>query len=261
VAIPLLSIDPEPSKRSSAFGLEPLGDVPLSAKLNPPYSLSLSGTSEQIVSSIDGVEADPNLTNNTVANIIHVYTFDAFTPTLLTPIDDLVLNTTRPIFQWNAVPGAVTYEVQMATGNIEAAVPYSVTTNQYRPTSPLLTTLYNWRVRAVNAAHTYTLWSPVRHVTITASSNAAPIINVMQSSTPKLTWNRVSWAVGYEVEIAQDGEFNTVVAQRFVDADTLEFTPNEVLPNGTYFWHVCAQRDTTHCGTWSASQIFVVNYP
>jgi hypothetical protein len=210
---------------------------------------------------VDGVEQDTSPANNTASKVIHVYTFDTFVPTLLAPLNNAESSTTTPKFTWKPVYGATGYEIQLARGDVEAAFPIQVATAQYQPSVPLLTTGYNWRVRTVKADGTHTLWSPVQQVIILAARNAAPALNLMPNPTPTLTWSAISWASQYEVEVARDTSFKSLVDHQFIDSNTLEYTPTEPLPNGTYFWHVRALQEGVGWGSWSAAQNFIISFP
>ncbi|MEP6986997.1 MAG: hypothetical protein ABI970_15435 [Chloroflexota bacterium] len=87
----------------------------------------------------------------------------------------------------------------------------------------------------------------------------APVRNYFTVLPITLTWNRISWAVGYEVEIAKNNNFaqasmvihtTTAANQLYINISTID--------DGTYYWRVHAQIDDTHWGGWSASDSFVV---
>jgi hypothetical protein len=68
-----------------------------------------------------------------------------------------------------------------------------------------------------------------------------------------LTWNRVSWALGYQIQIDDDPNFGSPIAvPPEFSSDTLSYTTPE-LANGTYYWRVRAKRDATKWGGWSAT--------
>jgi hypothetical protein len=218
-------------------------------------------TGVQTTASVDGVEPDVNPTNNTISENIHVYTFDNFVPTLLSPVDGSTTYDTRPALQWKPVSGATRYEVQVARSNLDTAPVVQVSTNEYVPVTPLLTTTYAWRVRAVNAANVYTPWSVSSDVTIGADHSAAPILNLIQTSRPTLRWNRVSWAKAYVVQIAKDSTFRSLIVNKILDGNALEFTPNDPLPNGTYYWRVRGVENQSQLIAWSSTQRFILVVP
>ncbi len=86
-----------------------------------------------------------------------------------------------------------------------------------------------------------------------------PVVNRFSDSTPTLTWNAVTNAVSYELQIATTSAFSSVL---YSINTTLDFdevgTP---LANGTYYWRVRAQfGDGTFSG-WSAVDTFSIDVP
>jgi bacillolysin len=71
--------------------------------------------------------------------------------------------------------------------------------------------------------------------------------------TPILTWNRLSWATSYEIQIADNPAF--AGATNHPGIAGLSFTTPS-LANGVHYWRV---RGTA--GTWSAAQIIVIAVP
>jgi Tol biopolymer transport system component len=71
-----------------------------------------------------------------------------------------------------------------------------------------------------------------------------------------LTWNAVSWAEEYEVQVADNSGFNSATSY-FAAAGVLNYdlTPPE---NGTYYWRVRARNIANVWGSWSAPQMFEV---
>lgn len=93
----------------------------------------------------------------------------------------------------------------------------------------------------------------------TTPTRSAPVRNTSLEHTILLSWNAVSWAVGYRIQVATDKLFKQVVW----DDDTLSSntlsvnTPN--LNNGVYYWRVRAKTNATTWGSWSITDIFTIN--
>jgi len=90
--------------------------------------------------------------------------------------------------------------------------------------------------------------------------NVVPIRNDFTTHNPTLTWNKVTWAVRYVVQVANNTAFTGGIA--YQAGNNLSIT----LPtttDGVYYWRVaaCATAATTSCGTWSATDGFVVDAP
>jgi hypothetical protein len=85
---------------------------------------------------------------------------------------------------------------------------------------------------------------------------AAPVGNYYTTPTPTLTWNRVTWAVAYKVQIAKNSGF--VDATTYSVGNTLSFTV-PALTTGTYYWRVQACSTVSNCVGWSNMDSFVVD--
>ncbi len=103
----------------------------------------------------------------------------AAAPTLTAPANGSTGAATTPTFTWNAVAGATSYEIQVATDPAFAAIVASATGlagSSWTPGSALASdTVHYWRVRAANACGG--VWS-----TIWAFRSAAPACTTYTSS-------------------------------------------------------------------------------
>jgi hypothetical protein len=91
--------------------------------------------------------------------------------------------------------------------------------------------------------------------------DVTPLRNFFVTNQPTLSWNGVSWAQGYEVQISTSAAFNGAynTSAEVAAAPTQWQTP--VLPNGWYYWRVRAKVSATTWGAWSAAESFTVNAP
>jgi len=145
----------------------------------------------------------------------------------------------------------------------------SVASTDYSTSLPL--GKYYWQVRAVgNSTVGNSGWSAVRSFTIGVTNNVAPVRNYFTTATPVLTWNRLSWATGYEVEVSTSSSFTgtPVFTYQTLDPSLLSVTVIDpvTLPTGLgegiYYWRVRGRKpDGTWSTTWSASDSFVVDLP
>jgi len=93
-----------------------------------------------------------------------------------------------------------------------------------------------------------------------SAPNAAPQRNYQTSPLITLTWSRITWARGYEVQIAKDTLFTSIVYDNNgISANTLSL--NVSLPNGIYFWHVRAKKPDGQWGGWSVYDTFQIAAP
>jgi hypothetical protein len=185
-------------------------------------------------------------------------------PVLNTPANDSSTTQTQPRFTWRAVPGAVAYDIQMSsTGSFTTPTPYTsrVKTASFAPPGPLLYTTYHWRVRAVDAAGNESAWSQPFRIKIVSPTSAVPVLNRFtngQLNWP-LTWTPISWAIGYELQVADNSRFtNPRVYNLAAGVLSYDLLP-EGLPNGTYYWRVRAKKDATAFGAWSSTGIFQID--
>ena len=76
---------------------------------------------------------------------------------------------------------------------------------------------------------------------------------------PTLTWNRISWATSYDVQIATTTDFrNSLVYEESTIGPELQHLVTEPLDNGTYYWRVRGIGAGGE-GRWSAPEEFVVD--
>ncbi len=90
---------------------------------------------------------------------------------------------------------------------------------------------------------------------------SAPQRNYFTTSTPTLTWTRVTSAQSYVIQIADNNAFNNAFTDTVLAAQ-LPYTvpvPN-ALSNGFYYWRVaaCQAANGTVCGAYSAADSFTV---
>ena len=90
-------------------------------------------------------------------------------------------------------------------------------------------------------------------------TRSVPVRNSYVEHMIPLTWNAVSWAVGYRIQIASDRLFNHIVwNDDTLSANTLRvITP--YLSDGSYYWRVRAKTNATRWGDWSIPDTFTIN--
>ncbi|MEO8606281.1 MAG: calcium-binding protein [Chloroflexota bacterium] len=91
------------------------------------------------------------------------------------------------------------------------------------------------------------------------TANASPIINYYAQMPFTLTWNSVSWATGYEVEIATTRDFGASVISSFTTAADELQTAVSSIRNGHFYWRVRAQNAAGTPATWGTIYSFDVN--
>lgn len=87
--------------------------------------------------------------------------------------------------------------------------------------------------------------------------------NAQSTQTPTLTWVRIPWALGYEIQIEDDAGFDTndpIYHTASIPADAVSYiTPT--LPEGRWYWRLRALRSDGIWGSWSSVSSFTVIAP
>jgi hypothetical protein len=138
---------------------------------------------------------------------------------------------------------------------------FSGSATTFRPITPLIAGTYYWQVRALNGLLASPWSTPARALVIESSLGAAPLRNYFTTSNPTLTWNRVTDAIRYEVQVADNDLFTGATTQ---DAGNNLSIPWPIaLTDGIHYWHVraCKTASPSSCSPWSAYDSFVVDVP
>jgi hypothetical protein len=172
----------------------------------------------------------------------------------------------RPLFEWPEVPGAASYQVQIATADNFSPVLISQTrsTPSLTPTKdlPLNKSIY-WRVRAI-VNGTYQPWS-MRYTFLSANPPSNPRLRAPTNNAltthyvPKLRWSH-SWLPSnttfkeYQLQVARDKEFTDLAFERLLPnrtAPSYTVVAGELLPNTTYYWRVRSSNTLGHTSNWA----------
>jgi hypothetical protein len=191
-------------------------------------------------------------------------------PTLVSPTGSVQTN--RPTFDWDDVPNATGYTVQVSTVNTFAAILMTETSTVSRHTLtkdlPAGKTLF-WRV-ITNGANGPSLPSASLSITAAATPSipllSAPVDNLLVTDTltPKLDWTNSTVPAGvtfgkYQLEVATDAAFSTIVLTQDVSGGPTvsEFTLTTPLsPNTKYYWRVRSFSSAGNFSGWSLTRSF-----
>jgi subtilisin-like proprotein convertase family protein len=142
-------------------------------------------------------------------------------------------------FNWYA---AVSGGSSLGTGTTFNTPSISATTTYY------VDATFNSCTSTPRVAVTATVNSPVGQASLTSPSNGATGV----SSTPTYTWGAVSGATSYDIQIATDAGFSTIVTSTSVATNS--YTQSPALSNNTtYYWRV---RAVNSCGNGTYSTTF-----
>lgn len=168
-----------------------------------------------------------------------------------------------PTFSWESALNADTYDFQISTASNFSALVADETelaTPEFTPIVDLdNATLYYWRVRGVNAegagewssSRSFTVTVLPEQVSLTSPNDAATV----QDSTPTFTWGSAANADTYEIQVASDSGFTTVVRTQSAIATT-SYT-STTLTDATYYWRVRGANAAGN-GAWSTARSVVI---
>lgn len=163
-------------------------------------------------------------------------------------------------------PHNTPYIVQEVIGvnwQLEAVTPQTVgsTTHSFQAWSDGGAANHNVAIPEANAVFTaYFLSCPVEPSP--SPANAAPRRNYFSALPVVLTWNRISWAQGYEVQVDDQPDFSRPEYSAEVTEDAFSVTI-PTLQDCAYNWRVRAKVDDANdvWGPWSSRQPFTLNAP
>jgi CSLREA domain-containing protein len=185
-------------------------------------------------------------------------------PTLVTPIEAEQMLVNRPTFEWDDVPGADDYRIQISNnvGFTSTLTNATVTSSTYTRTAdlPFGATLY-WRVRS-DGVNGPSAWSEVRSL-ITTNPPSVPTLSSpgnnakVSGPSPLFNWNDSTLPVGvvfdlYQIQVATSNAFTTIVHDNNVAGITNSQDNTAVLsPATTYYWRVRSFNTLGHASAWS----------
>ncbi|HMI99657.1 MAG TPA: hypothetical protein VK488_07490 [Gaiellaceae bacterium] len=197
-------------------------------------------------------------------------------PVLLDPGSAATVQT-LPAFAWSPVPGADSYEFQVAADqNFNSPVlgrgEGSFATRNTRATlkKTLPNGRYWWRVRATTKSGAASPWSNPR--SLIKSWRAVPASQVPPTGSPftfptspiSLGWSPVPYAASYMFSLASDPGLANIVQNNGDPVETwaTNYVPSfTLLPSGTYYWNVVPVDSEGNRGTASPVSSFNYSWP
>ena len=234
---------------------------------------TVSSVSKQIGALFDNtqyywrVTALNNLGNS--SDTSSAYSFTTIKASLTFPANGATNVLTSPTLTWAAVTGADTYRLEVNTQNdFTGTVVYdnaTLTTNSQTLSGLANSTIYFWRVTAssntlskVNTSDVYSFTTIV--VTSDVPTLSSPANNSTGiSTTPTLTWNPVTGADTYNLQIATDANFTAIIKD--ISQTGTVYNVTTALTNSTkYYWRV-SSTNAGSTSSWSAEWNFTVIPP
>ncbi|MCI0558309.1 MAG: T9SS type A sorting domain-containing protein, partial [Nitrososphaera sp.] len=191
-----------------------------------------------------------NFSGTSLFSTVHSFTTIIATPLapLLTwPDDGAVDVPLATTLMWNGTNGAESYHVQLSTdsGFSNFVVDQGGITETTLAVSGLdIRTKYYWRVSATNAGGTSQYSNAQNFTTVFLVAGgwqlALPLAGAMDVSlTPTLSWDSLSYAEWYLVEVSTDSNFSELVINQPNITET-EIQLDGLLNNTSYYWRVAA---------------------
>ncbi|MFT3895357.1 MAG: hypothetical protein QM730_27340 [Anaerolineales bacterium] len=187
-------------------------------------------------------------------------------PTLTSPTQGEHILNNRPSFNWEDVPNATGYTIQISTTNtFTTPIVGSPMLSNFTPAADLPKGVLYWRVQT-KGTNGPSAWSEVRSLNSLnpppAPALTVPAANALLTDyTPALTWTNVAVPLNttllkYQIQVDDDSAFGSPT----VEADTgttNSYTPPADIPaNVKYYWRVRAVNTLNEEGTWSTVGTF-----
>lgn len=201
------------------------------------------------------------------SNIASSWSVGSFTvtpaaaPTPVSPAGGTVLGPAEPpLLTWSALPGATSYSVEVDETS-DFTTP--ITTQTTQSTSlvvpvPLQDGEFFWRVKASKGVGTDTLFSDPSSFVV--SDLPAPVVVSPTSSVDfeiedvVLDWGPVTGAEFYQLEVATDIDFNSLVSAAQTKVYGTRYSPAITYDNNQYFWRVRAVDTAANPGPWAQGE-------
>jgi len=163
-----------------------------------------------------------------------------------------------PVFAWNALPGAVKYEVRIQDLSPGATTldQKNITGLQFTPTASLNDGPYRWWVRAESAQGFQSQWSARMDISIGGRTKLLAPSGTSTDTTPTFTWQKVDGVGRYDLWVDKVGGQSQIIRQQFLT--TTRFTPSTALSAGTYRAWIRAIATTGQTSLWSTLVEFII---
>ncbi|MGV8018907.1 MAG: hypothetical protein AB2L26_12115 [Ignavibacteria bacterium] len=183
-------------------------------------------------------------------------------PTLVSPPNGTINVSLTPTLNWNSAQYAQYYRLQVSTSNSFTSTVIDISglvnTGYVVPSGILSNNVqYFWRVSASNSGGTSD-WSTAWNFTTIPAPPPAPTLvspangNTNVSTTPTMTWNNLSTATNYHLQISQYANFLSLAVDQTGIMGTSYSVPAGFLSGTTqYYWRV-AGANAGGQGNWSS---------
>ena len=177
-------------------------------------------------------------------------------PSTRGPKNNFLTHNPVPAFSWTKIRDASAYEIVIASDRDFAYIVSTQILNGLSHTgnAPFNDGIYYWQVRAYNQNFQPGKFSATSSFTIDTTPPPAPILvspanNIQMSRRPVFSWNKISGAAKYYIEIDNNPDFSSPEWASLKEGTTHRVT---FMRAGTYFWRVRAKDLVGNWGDWSA---------
>ena len=185
-------------------------------------------------------------------------------PVLVTPVNTAVNISTSPTLAWNAVPGAISYRLQISMDSTFISTIYDDSTrksNSQQIAGLTNGTNYYWRVNAKNSGGTSaysSIWSFTTIAPPVAPVLVAPVNTAVNIATsPTLIWNSVPEVNSYRLQISRNINFINMVYNDSTRTSTSQAMTGLTVGT-TYYWRANAKNvvgTSAYSNVWSFTTI------
>lgn len=169
-------------------------------------------------------------------------------------------NNPIPIFSWTKVRDASAYEIVIASdGNFSNIAANQIVNGlSYTGNTLLRDGVYYWHVRAYTSNFQTGKFSRTSSFTIDTTAPPAPVLispadSLQMSRRPVFSWDKISSATKYFIEIDNDSDFSSPEWAALKQQTTHQVI---LMRAGAYFWRVRAKDTAGNWGNWSMTFTF-----
>ncbi len=178
-----------------------------------------------------------------------------FPPTLVAPINSVTNQMPNTFMNWNAVPGAFSYKVQICADSNFIVSPknYSTTLTALTTSNLHFDTKYFWRVKAIGVNDS-SAWSTlgkffsIPTVTITKPDNGSTNRNV----SAYFKWNVISGLTHYEYQLDSSNTFSSPLLVTGIISPLKSDAMSKQLAFGTHYFLRMRAAHADDTSAWSA---------
>jgi hypothetical protein len=175
-------------------------------------------------------------------------------PILVTPYNNVNIDTNQIDFIWQRVPGYTGSRMQCSyDAAFTSLAKDTLLASDSSCALSLADSLYYWRAQGYNTSSDTSSWSPYRTFRTDTKAPAVPILSdppndtLTNDNTPFFVWKDTSYASQYRLELSSDSNF--IFLTKNVTVDSAYYILDIALPDSIYYWRVCAG---DAAGNWSA---------